>query len=453
MSKDEYEKVSKAIDKLWAIATEAMRSRKYNRSIKALDTILKLDAKNGTAHNRLGIIYAKLSEYDKSIAHFQKATKLENSASSEHNLGLIYYETGKYKKSKKHLKIALSMEELAVRHIAYAKVLEKLGESKLVLDHLESAMKLEPNQQTHQIYIDAYRKYGASNKKLSKEILEAIQQNSLEWDYETMDSFPLLIDLLQLMHKNMQDVVFSKPNKVPSLRDENARGLMIAYLHNLSACIPLLSRNYSLASANIARSMLEIYLNISYGMRFQTNRGFAEIELKSINGKIKSQERIMKHMDRGGEAYELNVESLRSLAKQKRALHKKYKSLRSSPNMRQAAIFIDGGVLGENYQLYQLLYEKGSDIIHAERTSITRIVKLSNTREAGLFADSYLTLNRLIDLSFLIGDIYIRKIKDGSIRVKHKREMNSLKRSLESIRQTRINYFRNTVTKQKRIVF
>src|SRR5690606_27432959 len=134
---------------LWEIAQQSIRERKYLRAEKALLTILRVDERNATAYNRLGILYAQQKAYEDAIECFEIAQSLEPSASSLHNVGLIYFETESYEKAALAFEQALEMESgLAARHIAYAKVLEKLGRHKKMIDALEKAVDLEPVPQT-----------------------------------------------------------------------------------------------------------------------------------------------------------------------------------------------------------------------------------------------------------------------------------------------------------------
>lgn len=155
------QKLGERIDKLWHIAHESLRDQKYLRAEKALLTILRVDERNATAYNRLGILYAKQKEFKDAIECFEIAQSLEPSASSLHNVGLIHYETGNYEKAALAFEGALAMQEdLAARHIAYAKVLEKLGNRKKMIDELERAVELEPNPQSLSILADAYEHVG-----------------------------------------------------------------------------------------------------------------------------------------------------------------------------------------------------------------------------------------------------------------------------------------------------
>jgi tetratricopeptide (TPR) repeat protein len=152
-------KFSNRLDKLWQVAHESIRERKYLRAEKALLTILRVDERNATAYNRLGILYAKQRAYQDAIECFEIAQSLEPSASSLHNVGLIYYETGQYEKAALAFEQALSMEgDIASRHIAFAKVQEKLGNTKQLINSLERAVELEPNPQSLAILADAYER-------------------------------------------------------------------------------------------------------------------------------------------------------------------------------------------------------------------------------------------------------------------------------------------------------
>jgi tetratricopeptide (TPR) repeat protein len=154
-------KLATRLDKLWQVAHEGLRDKKYLRAEKALLTILRVDERNATAYNRLGILYAKQRAYEDAIECFEIAQSLEPSASSLHNVGLIYYETAQYEKASLAFEQALEMEgELAARHIAYAKVQEKLGNNRKMIEALERAVELEPNPQSLTILADAYARLG-----------------------------------------------------------------------------------------------------------------------------------------------------------------------------------------------------------------------------------------------------------------------------------------------------
>lgn len=154
-------KISDKLERLWEVAQESLRDKKYLRAEKALLTILRVDERNATAYNRLGILYAKQQAFKDAIECFEIAQSLEPSASSLHNVGLIYYETGQYEKAALAFEQAIAMEsDLAARHIAYAKVQEKLGRNKKMIESLEHAVELDPIPQTLTILADAYERNG-----------------------------------------------------------------------------------------------------------------------------------------------------------------------------------------------------------------------------------------------------------------------------------------------------
>lgn len=160
-------KLSERIEKLWDVAQQSLREKKYLRAEKALLTILRVDERNATAYNRLGILYAKQQAFKDAIECFEIAQSLEPSASSLHNVGLIYYETGDYTKAALAFEQALSLEgDLASRHIAYAKVQEKLGNTKKMIESLEKAVEFEPIPQTLTILADAYERAGQAELSL-----------------------------------------------------------------------------------------------------------------------------------------------------------------------------------------------------------------------------------------------------------------------------------------------
>jgi tetratricopeptide (TPR) repeat protein len=154
-------KLSDKLDQLWSIAQASLVDRKYLRAEKALLTILRVDERNASAYNRLGILYAKQQQYKEAIECFEIAQSLEPSASSLHNVGLIYFETKAYEKAALAFEQALAIDsDLAARHIAYAKVLEKLGHDRKMIESLERAVELDPIPQTLTILAEAYERTG-----------------------------------------------------------------------------------------------------------------------------------------------------------------------------------------------------------------------------------------------------------------------------------------------------
>jgi len=164
-------KLSEKLDQLWSIAQESLVDRKYLRAEKALLTILRVDERNASAYNRLGILYAKQQAFKDAIECFEIAQSLEPSASSLHNVGLIYYETESYEKAGLAFEQALAIDnDLPARHIAYAKVQEKLHHDKKMIESLERAVELDPIPQTLNILADAYERTG--QEELAQDLRE-----------------------------------------------------------------------------------------------------------------------------------------------------------------------------------------------------------------------------------------------------------------------------------------
>lgn len=169
------QKISDKLERLWEVAQESLREKKYLRAEKALLTILRVDERNATAYNRLGILYAKQQAFKDAIECFEIAQSLEPSASSLHNVGLIYYETEQYDKAALAFEQALEIDsDLSSRHIAYAKVQEKMGHSKKMITALEQAVELDPIPQTLNILADAYDRVG--QVELAAELREKAQK-------------------------------------------------------------------------------------------------------------------------------------------------------------------------------------------------------------------------------------------------------------------------------------
>lgn len=151
------DKDSEALRRYWQDAYQSLRGRKYLRAEKALLNILRVDERNATAYNRLGILYAKQGTFREAIECFEIAQSLEANPSNLHNAGLIYYKVGEYSKAALAFEQAISAEDdVAIRYIAYAKVQEKLGEFDKMTEALEKAVELDENPQTLKLLATAY---------------------------------------------------------------------------------------------------------------------------------------------------------------------------------------------------------------------------------------------------------------------------------------------------------
>ncbi len=158
-------KLALRFGRLWDKVHSHMKLGKLGLAERALNTIIKLDEKNAAAFNRLGIIEAKRANFERSIAMFRKASKLEKSAAAFHNLALVHYETGNYKASEKYFRKAISIEGgMAARHVALAKVLEHRGSDLKMFKELNKAVELEPSRRVLKILYDAYQSRGMEHE-------------------------------------------------------------------------------------------------------------------------------------------------------------------------------------------------------------------------------------------------------------------------------------------------
>lgn len=152
------------LGRYWQDAYSSLKDKKYLRAEKALLNILRIDERNATAYNRLGILYAKQNALRESIECFEIAQSLEANPSNLHNVGLIYYNVGDYSKAALAFEQALAVEDnIAIRHIAYAKVQEKLGNLTKMTEALEKAVELEENPQSLRMLASAYEQTGQTH--------------------------------------------------------------------------------------------------------------------------------------------------------------------------------------------------------------------------------------------------------------------------------------------------
>ena len=166
---------SEVLRRYWQDAYQSLRGHKYLRAEKALLNILRVDERNATAYNRLGILYAKQGTFREAIECFEIAQSLEANPSNLHNVGLIYYNVEEYSKAALAFEQAIAAEgNVAVRYIAYAKVQEKLGNFIKMTEALEKAVELDENPQTLKMLATAYDQTGQAH--LANELREKAEK-------------------------------------------------------------------------------------------------------------------------------------------------------------------------------------------------------------------------------------------------------------------------------------
>jgi tetratricopeptide (TPR) repeat protein len=395
--------VEDKLDRIWSAAQKALQRREFGRAIQLLKSIISIDKKNASAYNRLAIVYAKQGLLNKSVRTFKKAHRFEPTAASNHNLGLIYYEKEKYDISAKYFEEALRIDsDLAARHVAMAKVQEKLGNESDVLVHLKAALKLEDSKQTRAIYLDALSQY-RKGEGLSDEMIEALKFNKIPWVYEALDDHEYATDVAVKLHNNLNDLVHGLANKKLSPRSAQTHELGVIFLHDTKASLELIHKNYSHAALNVARSMYEVYLRVSFALRVKSYRGYAEIERSTLTGKLHANQRLLRQPSLTPDHVQQLIASSRRINSKINSLNRRYSGLQPIPSYRNMAIELDDGQLGRNYELFVALYDKGSDSTHAEKSAIERIVGMSGTKQAGLFVDSHELILNLLKLMVAFG--------------------------------------------------
>jgi len=425
---------SDELDELWFEVHTYLRERKYDPAISTLKSIIKIDSRNGAAYNRLAIVYAKQHKFRTSIGAFKKAHAYEPSASTNHNLGLIYYETKQYQLAAKHFERALAIDpDLAPRHIAMAKVQEQLGNESNALLYLKSALAVEDSKKIRDIYIDALSRY-RKGKGLSEEMIEALKSNKIPWAFEALDDYEYATEIAARLHKELTDLVRSVRNKKLSLRSNQTHELSVIFLHDTKASLELIHKNYSHAALNVARSVYEIYLRISFAQRLKSYRGYAEIEKTTLKGKLNSNKRLLKHISVDGTHFDQLTKLSHTISVKIRSLDRRYPNLAATPSYRSMAIELDNNQLSKNYDLFVALYDKGSDSTHAEKSAIRRIVDMSGTESAGLFVDSHDLILNLLNLMVAFGYAFLDLPEvPPSKRKAYKRYVSSVEKSISKL--------------------
>ncbi|MBI4101266.1 tetratricopeptide repeat protein [Candidatus Microgenomates bacterium] len=149
-------KTSARLNRLWEYVNKAFQSRRWRASERALLAILRIDHKNTAAYNRLGMLYAKQSNFDDAIDCFSIASSLTPTLATLYNLGLVQYEKGNFKEAANALERVIDLEPNVKRYIAYAKALHKLESDKKVAEVLEKVVELEPTAVHYDMLAQVY---------------------------------------------------------------------------------------------------------------------------------------------------------------------------------------------------------------------------------------------------------------------------------------------------------
>lgn len=94
-----------------AFADACYGMKKYADAVCLYQHVIKINPKDEVVHNRLGMLYLHLGEYDKAERAYQCATKINPECKEGHyNLGYLYFLVRRYELARKGLKAALKID-------------------------------------------------------------------------------------------------------------------------------------------------------------------------------------------------------------------------------------------------------------------------------------------------------------------------------------------------------
>lgn len=127
-------------------ADEAMKNRRYEKSIILHEFYLKENPDNGLAMYHMGYSYGQLGDHENEVKCYEKAIDLGFYGSSIFfNLGMVYGEMGRLDDSVRIFKKAIEIEpDRADNHFGLALACQRMGSYKLAEKELKRAIKLDP---------------------------------------------------------------------------------------------------------------------------------------------------------------------------------------------------------------------------------------------------------------------------------------------------------------------
>lgn len=136
----------KQIKNLLKEADNLYKSGQIKNSIKTFERVLKSDEHSFSATIGIGQCYRMLTEYDKAVEYFKKASDLKPDTYQPHYfLGMIYLQANRIqdavKALKKAEKINSNFEDV---YFLLGKVHEKLGKQEKALDYYDRFLEVSP---------------------------------------------------------------------------------------------------------------------------------------------------------------------------------------------------------------------------------------------------------------------------------------------------------------------
>jgi tetratricopeptide (TPR) repeat protein len=127
-------------------ADEAMKNRRYEKSIILHEFYLKDNPDNGLAMYHMGYSYGQLGDHENEVKCYEKAIDLGFYGSNIFfNLGMVYGEMGKLDDSIRIFKKAVEIEpKKADNHFGLALAYQRMGSYELAEKELKRSIKLDP---------------------------------------------------------------------------------------------------------------------------------------------------------------------------------------------------------------------------------------------------------------------------------------------------------------------
>jgi Tfp pilus assembly protein PilF len=135
--------------KLFEQSGQEYENKDFEKSIETLKQILSItnqDSTKTSAHNSIGYTLSRINNFEESIEHFKKATKLNpNYGHAYDNLGYSHIQLGNYQEGKKNFDLALQTGNNNVGYShrnlgVYYSVIKEIKKSEF---HFKSAFKLQ----------------------------------------------------------------------------------------------------------------------------------------------------------------------------------------------------------------------------------------------------------------------------------------------------------------------
>jgi tetratricopeptide (TPR) repeat protein len=127
-------------------ADEALKERRYEKSVILHEFYLKEHPDNGLAMYHLGFSHGQLGDHENEVKCYEKAIDLGfYGASIFFNLGMVYGEMGKYEDSVRIFKKAMKIEPgRADNHFGLALAYQQMGSYEPAEEEFKKALELDP---------------------------------------------------------------------------------------------------------------------------------------------------------------------------------------------------------------------------------------------------------------------------------------------------------------------